>query len=707
MSFLAPVFFVGLAAVAVPILIHLIQRERKEVIHFPSLMFLRKIPYQSVQRRKIHNWLLLLLRCAAMALLVLAFARPFFKQDPNRVSAASSGAREVVILLDHSASMGYGDHWERAKEAARKVVSSLAGGDRATLVLFATGEEEALRATSDRSALNEAIAAAKVTGDATRYGPALRYAQSVLSRSPLPRREAVLISDFQKTGWAQHEEIHLPEGATLTPVSVVTPGTSNVWVSKADFTREPFSGAERVGVTVLLTNRGSTPVGNLPVKLEIDGHEVESRSVSIEANSSASATFRPVTVAEANMRGVVRAGSDAMPADNAFYFVLSPSRPVSVLVLDANEASADSSLFLATALAQGRAPTFKTDVLPLSRLTSASLEHRSVVVLNDVAVLPDSATALLKQFVEQGGGLFVAAAERTRWGSNGSALMPGTLGATVDRPVVQGRFGTVEYSHPVFELFQQPRNGDLRSAPFYRYRALTPAPTDAVLARFDDGAVAVAERKLGAGRVLVFTSSLDASWNLLPRAPVFVPLVELSFRYLAQYEEPAAWYTVGRMLDVSAPVGQLVREGAVADAKASPRRTSGVVVSPSGQQTTLGEGGVASIPLEEQGFYSARMQGTGDRRPYNVAVNIDPAESDLTPMEANEFVVSATGRPGTTAFVGQSLEHPELTPADVEKKQRVWWFLLLGGVLALLGEAVLSNRLSPKFGAGLVGVPRA
>src|SRR5690349_19865054 len=118
MSFLAPAFFIGLAAVAVPILIHLIQRERKEVIHFPSMMFIRRIPYQSVQRRKIHNWLLLLLRAAAIVLLVLAFARPFLTLDPTKVSAAASGAREVLILLDHSASMGYGDRWEKARDAA-------------------------------------------------------------------------------------------------------------------------------------------------------------------------------------------------------------------------------------------------------------------------------------------------------------------------------------------------------------------------------------------------------------------------------------------------------------------------------------------------------------------------------------------------------------------------------------------------------------
>src|SRR5690349_12428802 len=119
MAFLAPLFFVGLAAIAVPVFVHLIQRERKDVIQFPSLMFLQKIPYQSVERRRIHNWWLLLMRATAMALIVAAFSRPFFTQAAATAAAAATGAREVVILLDRSASMGYGDRWTRAQDEAR------------------------------------------------------------------------------------------------------------------------------------------------------------------------------------------------------------------------------------------------------------------------------------------------------------------------------------------------------------------------------------------------------------------------------------------------------------------------------------------------------------------------------------------------------------------------------------------------------------
>src|SRR5437870_5934937 len=121
MGFVAPLLFAGLVAVAIPIFIHLIQRERKRVVEFPSLMFVRRIPYQSVRRRRIRHWPLLLLRAAAIALIVAAFARPFLPKNAA-ANAVTGGSREVVVLLDNSASMGYADRWTRAQDAARTVV---------------------------------------------------------------------------------------------------------------------------------------------------------------------------------------------------------------------------------------------------------------------------------------------------------------------------------------------------------------------------------------------------------------------------------------------------------------------------------------------------------------------------------------------------------------------------------------------------------
>src|SRR3954451_22015356 len=294
MTFLTPLFLAGLAAIGIPVLIHLIQREKKRVVEFPSLMFVRRIPYQSVRRRRIRHWALLLLRAAAIALIVAAFARPFLRQGAV-AAAAIGGAREIVVLLDNSASMGYGDHWRRAQDAARTVVRGMTTNDRATLVLFGRNAEENMRATADRSRLEAAITTAKVSSGATRYGPALKLAESILTRSPIKRRETVLISDFQRSGWSGSEEVRFGDVMTLNTVSVATPNPANLSVPSVSFARASFSGQERITVTAGLSNKGDA-AQSMPVTLTIDGHEIQTERATVAAHASASVAFTQFTL---------------------------------------------------------------------------------------------------------------------------------------------------------------------------------------------------------------------------------------------------------------------------------------------------------------------------------------------------------------------------------------------------------------------------
>jgi hypothetical protein len=677
MSFLSPLFFVGLATIAVPILVHLIQRERKRVIEFPSLMFVQKIPYQSVRRRRIRHWFLLLLRAAAIALFVLAFARPFFPRGAA-AAAAASGNREVVIVLDHSASMGYGDRWQRAVDAARNVVGSIGGGDRATLVLFARNAEETIRATSDRGRLEAAIGAARVTSGATRYGPALKLAESILTRSNLPRREVILISDFQKSGWTGAEDINFDEKMTLTPVPVASGADSNVSVPSVTFARAEFSGQERITLTAGITNRSAEAIARLPVALEIEGHQLETVNASVGANASTSVTFAPFTLAEPSARGVVKAGSDAFPADNAFHFVLTPSQPVSVLVIDSGDATG-SSFYIAKALSIGTTPAFQVEVAPTSRVTSAMLDKRSVVVLNDAMVPLALPPDVLKRFVERGGGLLVAMGDRSVWPNSEINLLPGKLGPPIDRTATRGAtLGFRDYSHPVFEVFKAPRSGDFSSARVLRYRVLDVPPTDRVIARYDDGAVAVAERRVGSGRVIAWTTSLDDSWTDLPRKPVYLPLVHQLVKYLARYEQSTAWLTVGQVVDLSAML-----KG----------RADRVVMTPAGERITVPASEAGLLELNDQGVYEVRGASTSAGRAERIAVNLDAAESDLSPLDPQELVAAVTGR-AAAAQLNASIEPAQISAQDAERQQGLWWYLLIAGMLLLAAETVIANRLS-------------
>lgn len=687
MNFLTPLFFAGLAAVAVPILVHLIHRERKDVIEFPSLMFLRKIPYRTVRRQKIRHWLLLALRCAALALIVMAFARPFLGRDIAGTTV--TGSRELVILLDRSYSMGYGDRWTRAVASARRTIDAMAPGDRATLVPFADGPQAATTATQDRAALVAALAPVKLSSGGTHYAPALKLAQKTLEASKLPRREVVLITDFQKVAWDGHADVRLPPGTVLTRVDLSDKTTSNVSVTSVELRREYEQGREKVGATARLTNKGAKPVDKLAVSLDLGGRTVETKSVTLAPNSAATVIFNAFPLPDGFTRGSVRAAPDALPQDNTFFFALSRGQAISVLVLES--AAGARGPYLSRALGIGGRPPFRVMTKPISKLAADDLTGRSLVVLDDAGFPQGDAGRRLAQWVREGGGLLVILGDRASPASWSGAvtehLLPGAVGAPVDLGAPRGgTLGYLDRSHPVFELFSAPRSGDFSAARVLRYRKIEMPSDTGIVARYDDGAPALIDRRVGDGKVVIFTSTLDTYWNDLAVQPVFLPFVHSLAKYSARYAEDQPWYTVGKVLDVRGLFGRDEPEV--------------VVTSPSGAKSRM-EGGKSvaggrAVELSEQGFYELRTANETADEAHLVAVNLDPAESDLSAVDPEEMAAAITAPPGAVATAGTGAP---LTIEDRERNQRIWWYLLIGAFALLAAETVLSNRLSRRTAA--------
>jgi hypothetical protein len=677
MSFLAPLFLAGLAALAVPVLIHLIQKERKNVVAFPSLMFLKRVPYQSVRRRRIRNWALLALRLAAIALIVAAFARPFLRG--TSLVAAAEGSREVVIVLDRSYSMGHGDQWQRAQRAAIETVDNLAPGDRASLVLFSTSAAVAVRSTDERARLTSEIGASTPSAGATRFGPALKLAGSLIAESNLPRREVVLISDFQRAGWTGAEGLRLPESTIVTPV-VIEPGdVRNVAVTPAAVQRETFQGQERVIVTGGVLNRSASPIADLDVSLEVDGRVVQTMPVSIEPHGAATTTFAPVTITADNTRAAVRIPDDALAADNAFHFVLTPPRPVDVTLV--SRSTRNSTLYLTRALAIGENPRFTVTPRNVDGLTDDVLSRTRVIIFDDVNP-SDVTAARVKRFVEHGGGVFVINGPQAAWSGTAADLLPATSAGAVDRTRgAAGAVGGLEYGHAVFEPFRAPRSGDFSAARFYGYRSVTAAKDAQVLARFDDGAPALIERQVGRGRVLMFASTLDLYWNDLPLKPVFLPFIHQVVRHLSSYRERPVSSTVGQVIDLSEYVVASAPGATVAGR---------LILSPSGQREDLeGEQGRV-LELAEQGFYEIREARPGS--PTAVAAsNVELVESDVTPVDPQEIAAAVTGGSRATSAIGGVIVLPDEAQ---ERSQRLWWYLLFAGILLLTGETLVAHRLS-------------
>lgn len=682
MGLLAPAFLIGLGALAVPLLIHLIRRERHDAVEFPSLMFLSRIPQPIVKRRRIRNWWLFALRCLALILLVGAFSRPFVERAPAALSQEDA-AREVVILLDRSYSMGYGDRWTRAVAAAAEAIEGLGRNDRASLTVFDAGASTLVQATSDRARLRSALDTVTVGSGVTRYTPALKLTQSILAASELAQREVVLISDFQRSGWEGATGAQLPAGTVVRPVHIGAADAPNIVVTHVSLNRSRVAGRERVTPVVHLANGGAA-AGEVTITLEAGGREIQSAATSVPAEGTHAVALQPVTLENRAIRATIRAGTDALAADNAFHFVLEPAPGMRILIVEPT--GREASLYLRRALELSEDPPFIIALKRAALPTAAELERTDVVVLNDVLPPEGDAGRRLVEWVRAGGGLVLAAGDRTAtatWSAPAQELAGGASERVIDRVADGGaRLGFLEYSHPVFELFRAPRAGGFGAARFYRYRpvpaAAAAAPGDSVaarsmvLARFDDGSAALVERGVGAGRVLVWGSTLDSYWTNLALEPVFLPLMHQIVKRAAGFTPPRQWSTAGEIVDL----------GAVDDGPL-------VVNTPGGGRIDV-EAGNTLLTLQEQGFYEVREARAGGSTLREHAVNVDVSESDLTTVDAAELVSALT----VAGVNAEPAARASVSAEEQEERQSLWWYMLIVVLALLTTEAVFANRRS-------------
>lgn len=678
-ALLAPIFIAAAAAVVVPLLVHLVHKEKREAVAFPSLMFLRKTPYPFSARQRIRDWLLFLARCAVIALAAFAFARPVFARR-QAAGAARDGGTEVVVLLDRSFSMKYGTRWSRAREEAGKVIAGLGRGDLLTLIPFDRRASAVNEPTGNAQQLRAALDSIATTDEGTRLSPAVALASRILGASELPKRKLVVISDLQRTGWDLTDEVTIPTGTEVVPVDVSGTVTDRS-VRSVDVRRDPGGDAARVVVSARLARLGPAERA-VTARLEVGGREVARATVDLPGDGGASVAFGAVPVPTRPTPARVVLDSDELTGDDVFHFLLSRPPTLPVLVVEHRDAQPERGVFLTRALEIGDAPAFEATVRRSDRVNATDLAAAKVVILADAGIPAGIGGARLVSFVRSGGGLLTALGERTsdrNWPAEARALMPGRITQPTDRLGQRGAvLGSVDRGHSALAVFSGARSGDLSAARFFRYRAID--TTDGVLARFDDGGVALTEHTLGAGRVLTWASSLDGYWNDLPRQPVFLPFVHQLVRYAANYHDRRRAYAVGEAI---AP-----RDLATNPTDAP---TRWAVKAPSGERLAVGgDGALPTLELHEAGIYEVRPSGSPGAEPILVAANVAPAELDFATFDPLRLVTALT----PTAAPAADSTDPALALSEREQRQSLWWYVLAVAAIILAVEGVLARRAS-------------
>ena len=645
MNFLLPGFIAAGVLVGLPILLHLIRKKPQHYIPFPSLRFLGPRILRDTKRHRILRWILLAMRCALIALVVAAFARPFFAQKLNR------HGRAVIVAVDNSFSMQTSDRWSVLLKWVRSQIDDLNPGDQIGVMLMNPSPSWVIPMTGEIETARVAINSMKPGWQTTRYNGALHLASETLRALPVDRRELVWMADEQFTGWREVNFSNpLPPGvkvifAPVQPLPKRQAAISAIQVRP-----------DGKGLVVEVTVQPFVPEKDTrQLTLFLSGSQVGQKKVQLEAGHPATVTF-PVENKGSVLMLKAILDADDLPADDTAYAMFDPDAGVPTWL--APSTSGEETDFIACAMESTKLQDLQ-GIRPLP-LPESEWPDNGVAVLRGGAPFQGTRGAKLVDFIKKGGAAWIMISgepDQIAW------LKAQGIQVTPRSGPLQLR--DLDFEHPLFEVFAKGQMRSLLSLSFNSGWGIEGAEVNPI-ARWTDRSNAMVETRIGDGQLLVTGFEPTRHVTSLPLTPAFVPWVHRAVMWLSQNgHESRELLRVGE--PISLPSGEGIWRSLDSPEVQAPIKVSGSV-----------------IPMAP-GLY----QFKSEKREKLFAVNLPIEESDLTPYpNLRELSGLQSKQPAEKAGdVGASI--PE---ERVEQQSSVWWWLLLIAVVLLLSELTLSSR---------------
>jgi hypothetical protein len=659
----APWFLAGLVGLGLPVYLHLLKRQKNPPRPVPSLMLYESRTQASTRHKRLNYILLLSLRLALLFLLILAFANPFI----NRSSAALAANRIMLVVIDNSFSMRAGTRLADAKDAAMNVLAGK-GAVRAQVGEFGSQLKLMTQAIEDQGALRAAVQTIQPGDSHGGFGELARAVRALSETVRVPV-ELHLFSDMQRSDLATtFSDMSLPDTVKLVTHPVISKAQPNWTVESVDAPGQVWGkDLKPIHVRAVIAGYG-TPAAQRNVSLTVNGKTTATKPVQVPANGRASVEFPAVEVPYGFSRCEIHIdAADSFANDDLRRFVIERSDPQKALLVH-NYGDGRSPLYVGAALSAAAQSAFTLENINVNEAADRKASNYAFIILSDLNSMPTLLESSLTAYVKAGGNILIAAGT-----SAASRQQIPIFGAHINAVRAYDRtperFAPVGSSDSSFPAVAT--SGGWPSVKFFY--ALDVDPGDArVVVRLSDQTPLLLEKRLGEGRVLLFTSGLDNLTNDFPLDPAFVPFIETTARYLANSERQGGARPVDAYLELRNAKGQ----------------AQGVeVTDPEGRRPlTLGEAAAAqSFQLTEAGFYQLRL---ADGRRDEVGVNPDPKESNLDVIP-DDVVTLWQGNGGQSAAQdasGATKVTQSTTP------QNLWWYVMLLALLAGIAESVLASR---------------
>ena len=724
MGILVPLYLAGLTALSLPLILHLVRRTPRGRQEFSSLMFLSPTPPRLTRRSRLDQILLLLLRLAALALIALAFARPFLRETASLTFADLTGKR-VAILIDTSASMRRGDLWQQAVAAAEKQLDEL--NEQDDVALFAFGDQlQAIIEFQKRGEptlpnkpqlVRNRLKQLQPDWSATDLGNALISVAGQLDMTGDVEQstlepQLVVISDFQSGSRIEAlQSFEWPKRVPVVtrPVAVKNPTNAHAHVlpndegdeskdlrvrvvNAADSTSDQFTVSW--ASTSATTTGGLTPPARQGI-VEVPAYVPtgQSRVIRLPRGTDSLLADRIV------LRG------DEQDFDNVFFVV--PPRKLEATMLYAGQDAAEDpeGLQLYLLLAVANDPLRQIDIRPLddAKALSVPAELAPKVVVASQALSADMQAAL-KSYVERGGFALLVPKDDDAAASlfailddvevSGVARPESSKGVEETPPetgdhalrkasgrAIQDKYlllGEIKFSHPLFAPFASPRYNDFTKIHFWKHRSVTlkEEGQTRVVARFDNGEPAVLTRGLGSGQVIALTSGWHPEDSQLALSSKFVPMI-------------------GALVEMACGENETIESATIHQQVFLPVNVNGderFVTPPNDQQVRIPNDLSSFTETNQPGIYRVKSGSTESR----FAVNLSPAESNTAPLNLEQLEQRGVRFGADLTRTERIDRERQQRDTELENRQKVWRWLIVAALALLILETWWAGRAERK-----------
>lgn len=713
MSFLNPALLMGAAALAIPIIVHLLNRRRFKRVKWAAMRFLQVSLERNQRRMKVEDWILLLLRLAIVALIVLALSRP--ATDWLKSSGLGSTITASVIV-DSSASMQRTDQgsqitrFDVAKKTAEQALRSIPRGSASSILFAANSVGTGIKEPShDIERVQNSLSNAKSSDRGSDLLPAIQSAIASLNNNPSTQKELIIITDGEASAWNQFESITrvLDQNKETINTIITLVGkkpNENIAITRLSQKTPIVSVGQPMRLSVEVTNFGEVEVNDIPVQISIN-EKPSGLPVIIESiNPGEEKTI--TAFVEIESPGYLRIKSsidyeDCKAVDNSREIVIRAIEKIRTLLIDGEPGRSPTeseTFFLQNALvpvSEDLADSFfiTAEKSNLGSIQELKINEYDVIFLANVPDFTNEFANTLNDFVRNGGGLIVFPGDNINASFYNQELheklnlLPASFGKIIpdQNSLTPLSLQASGYDHPLVELWNDPGAGTLGDVKTFKaYELLMRTGKNGSIAvEYDNGFAAIIEADVGLGKVYQFSSSADTEWNDLAVKPAFLPIIHRVIGSVISRIDSGLNIQVGETFIRKVSESWVNKEATISHSKSETASLISAEATNEGADIEfkkVNTSGIYDLKLTDP-FELIQFSASGDPRESNPEKLSEPQIERLKEISSNFIELNSVD---------------EITEALNRKRKgaEIWPMLLLAALLLTIVELFLSQKFS-------------